>query len=522
MAKRSRLAGRRGTGASTARSAKGGGTTVVLPRSVLPTVKTNGRQRRDLVADAWRVLLLGNEPPRLFQRCGRLVQLAGEPGSREIEELTQAATYGLLIRAADWLIVTKSSTRASEPPAKVVRDLVTYPHKRVPELESVLTSPVLGPGPRLIDAAGYHEDARVVVDLTADATFPRVPDPPTSPEVRQALRLLTDDLLFDYPLVADSDRAHAVALLLGPFLTSFIDAPTPYHLVEAVEPGTGKGLLAECASLIATGHPAPMTVIPASETETEYKITALLRSGPRMVVLDNAGRKVDSPTLASVITSQTFQGRIVRTSDAPRLPNRATWVITGNNVELSLEMARRVVRVRLDPIEERPWHREGFRHPQLLEWVHNQRGALVRAALTLIQAWVSAGMPEGKRTLGSFERWSRVLGGVLDVAGLPGFLCDRASLYDDADAEARPWRAFVPAWWAKHQTTPVSADDLVTLAAKKNLLDDVFGEAPSRKAMQIRVGTALQAMRGRVLGGHRIRVVENKHRGSNDYALEPV
>jgi hypothetical protein len=94
---------------------------------------------------------------------------------------------------------------------------------------------------------------------------------------------------------------------------------------------------------------------------------------------------------------------------------------TGNNPEFSNEMARRLVRIRLDPHTDRPWQRSDFRHPDLMSWVRANRARLVAACLTLCQAWIAAGRPRGGRSIGSFENWAHVLGGVLEVAGIPGF-----------------------------------------------------------------------------------------------------
>ena len=37
--------------------------------------------------------------------------------------------------------------------------------------------------------------------------------------------------------------------------------------------------------------------------------------------------------------------------------------------------------------------------------------------------------PKGKGTLGRFERWVEVMGGILDVAGIKGFLGNREALH---------------------------------------------------------------------------------------------
>jgi hypothetical protein len=64
-------------------------------------------------------------------------------------------------------------------------------------------------------------------------------------------------------------------------------------------------------------------------------------------------------------------------------------------------LARRSVLIRLDANVERPAERKGFRHPNLLAYARGNRGQLVWACLTLIQAWVAAGRPSGSENLAS-------------------------------------------------------------------------------------------------------------------------
>jgi hypothetical protein len=47
-------------------------------------------------------------------------------------------------------------------------------------------------------------------------------------------------------------------LLLG-FMRSRIHGPTPFHLVDAPSPGTGKDLPAGCSAILTTGRPASCT-----------------------------------------------------------------------------------------------------------------------------------------------------------------------------------------------------------------------------------------------------------------------
>ena len=104
------------------------------------------------------------------------------------------------------------------------------------------------------------------------------------------------------------------------------------------------------------------------------------------MLIDNLRHKLDSSAVAGALTAPFWEDRILGVSEMVRLPIRCAWIATGNNSEFSNEMARRIVRIRLDAHVERPWQREGFRHPDLMIWVRANRGRLVAACLTLCQA----------------------------------------------------------------------------------------------------------------------------------------
>ena len=143
------------------------------------------------------------------------------------------------------------------------------------------------------------------------------------------------------------------------------------------------------------------------------------------------------------------------------MPIRCVWIATGNNPEFSNEMARRLVRIRLDAHLERPWQRAEFRHPDLNTWVRANRARLVAACLTLCQAWIAAGRPRGSKTIGSYENWAGVIGGILETAGIPGFLGNLEEMMAASDAEGGAWaRLRQPAGGPGYGTAEVKAADL--------------------------------------------------------------
>ena len=63
--------------------------------------------------------------------------------------------------------------------------------------------------------------------------------------------------------------------------------------------------------------------------------------------------------------------------------------------------------------------------------------------------------------MGSFERWRHVVGGVLGVAGVPGFLSNRAEVAERVEVEDDGWAEFAAAWYAQHGSTWVTVRELV-------------------------------------------------------------
>jgi hypothetical protein len=179
---------------------------------------------------------------------------------------------------------------------------------------------------------------------------------------------------------------------------------------------------------------------------------------------------------------------------------------------MSTEIARRCVRIRLDPRIDRPWLRDGFRHPDLLGWVKENRGELVWAVLTLIKAWIIAGRPRPRvKPLGSFEKWTEVIGGILEHAGIPGFLENTAEFYELADAEGATWRTFVTAWWDKYQDTEVGAAKLFPLTEEIECFDLGKGGERSQKTT---FGKMLGKQRDKVIGDYRIMAAGKSNRAN--------
>lgn len=225
-------------------------------------------------------------------------------------------------------------------------------------------------------------------------------------------------------------------------------------------------------------------------------MTAELSRGRSIILLDNVGRgdggrQLDSQVLACILTAPIWTDRILGVSKMVSIPNRALWLLTGNNLRFSMELVRRSVGIRIDPVMDRPWLRDEkcFRHPDLLKWVRESRVDLVKALLILTKAWLAADRPKGKTRIGSFESWSAVMGGILQVAGIPGLLSNLSTLYETADAEGQVWREFVEVWWEKFQDRPQRVSELHALCVELDLMAGARGDGTTQ-SQNTRLGLA--------------------------------
>jgi hypothetical protein len=230
------------------------------------------------------------------------------------------------------------------------------------------------------------------------------------------------------------------------------------------------------------------------EDEWRKRITATLRKSPGAILIDNLKRALISANLSSVLTLTRWEDRILGLTETCALPNRALWLATGNNPKIDLEMARRIVRIRLDAKVEQPWMRKGFRHADLRGWMRQNRGALAWAALVLIRHWLTIGRPATKTPkLGSFEDWSDVLGGILHAAGITGFLGNLQDFYSASDTETEQIKAFLAAWHAKYDGREVVTADLFDLAVAAGF--DLGGR--TEQSQRIRLGGRIKQWRDR-------------------------
>jgi hypothetical protein len=434
-----------------------------------PSIIVN-RQPDEVLAAAREALLSFNrwsEPlDRIYRReagpC--FLRRDAETGTLGAAELTEPLLLARLAAAAEWLRETRNAGHACEVPHSVVRVLRAQARDfaGLPYLAGVTPTPLVLADGALLTEPGYHEPSGYFYAPPADFELPSIPHSPTRADRERALDALTEPFA-EFPFANEASFAAALALLFTILARPAIGAdPTPMLLIEAPMPGTGKGKLVETVAAIALGHRPAAQGVPSTAEEWDKRILAELATLPRLVFFDNVRGAVKSTALESALTQPVYKGRTLGRSEMPGYPNRAAWVATGNNARVAGDLPRRLYLCTLDANCAEPEARRFAR--ELPAWALEHRGDLVAAALTLLRAWVSDGMPgPGSEVpvMGSYERWRHVVGGVLGVAGVPGFLSNRAEVAERVEVEDDGWAEFLVGWKTRHGTAWVSVRELI-------------------------------------------------------------
>ncbi len=494
--------------------------------SGFPEIDLTQRQFRDVMEDVVAAVVAGTTPRQACLRVGELARLRGTDGSVKIELLDVDMAYGLAIRSASYFGLTAEGHRVPRTPTKQIgADLRAYPPDSLPVIDGVASNPFFSAAGDLVATPGYHAESRTWLELSTP--LPPLLDSPTQADAVAAANLLLAEVLGDFPLVGDADRAHVLAMMLQAPARLLIDGPALAHFVSAPTAGTGKGLLVAAVHAIVAGGSAPTAVLPEKEDEVHKTLVAKTLEGSSWIVFDNIrdGRLVSSPSLASYLTSTVFGGRVLGVSKTVSLLVRSVLVLNGNNISVSTELARRVLSIRLDRSVERPAERGGFKHPDLLRWIRRHRAELQAAVLTMIKAWLAAGRPAPANPVhvGGYESFSAVINGILSFAGLEGFLSNRERFTESADEERQEMVEFVRTWWGKLGDRHVSVRELANLAGTGRLTSQLLPShldwSQGLHSVEIKLGKVLKRNRDRVFERRKIGRGHDKRTNRTAYWL---
>ncbi|MDZ4344592.1 MAG: bifunctional DNA primase/polymerase [Candidatus Binatia bacterium] len=315
------------------------------------------------------------------------------------------------------------------------------------------------------------------------------------------------DLLVDFPFRTTCDRDNFIGLMLLPMVRYAIDGNCPMHMIKSTLPRTGKTKLAEAVLGLTYGRPTPAMQLGGSDEESDKRVVASLMRGHNIMHLDNTSGYIDSPVLASLLTCRTYMGRTLGRSEMVEIPNNCTLVATGNNPKMSREIARRTCPIELSPTTSQPEFRTGFVHANIEDYALERRGHVIGALATMVHTWVLAGKPRCGVTLGGFERWTEVIGGIMHNSGLTDWMGNINEWVGAVDPETDDMAAFLALWSGLAAIdvglgkTGQTASELLQVALDNGLFLQAIRGSSQRAMVQSFARRILDRYEGAPLGG---------------------
>lgn len=490
-------------------------------RNGIATIKTADRYLHEITEDCLDALKKENKKwgnPKFFLRGNdalSIVRVKNQNDKLFIEPLGRDSLKGELDRCARFVKLKREVLLPARVPDDVVADILCQSSIDLPQLSGVSGVPMFVRGGKLLLRDGYDPESGLFLSLNGGCFRDDMP-------VKEALALLQEELFGDFPFADAASKAHAIAITLQPFVRRMIEGPVPLYLTDAPGPATGKGMFLEAASIPFLGYPVEADTLPKSEEEMDKRLTAFLLQGVPYLRFDNV-LKIKSAKLSAALTARNYRGRILGVSKTPSLKNDVfVWAATGNNPELSREITRRIVPIRLDAECERPENRTGFKHDPLITWALENRIILANACLSLINSWVVAGMPIDTKPFGSFESWVKIIGGILNHIGVDGFLENRDTL-QSRDVESSEWASLFQLWGREMGIgVPVRAKAVLEIAKGNNLLVGTWTSKTEAGEIQ-RMAHALIAHDGRVFGDLKLKqATKDSATGNFTYLLVEI
>jgi len=437
----------------------------------LPTITLTGRHMHEVTDLAIRALTEANNPPIMFRRASAPVRVCrDEQGRPLIQMLTEHALRGVMDRVAIWLSVKVAKDGTIRdipeyPPISIVRDILGRPTDewRLPPLAGIATSPILHLDGTIHGVEGYDPVTLMYFMPEPGFVLATVPADPTAADIAAAKEMILE-MFLDFPFIDEASRWNAVGAFLTGVFRPVISGPCPCWLLTKPQAGSGASLMQNAVYLAITGVTPSASVTPKTKEEWGKRIMSILRGGAPIHIWDNLEGQFKSDILASLLTAQEWSDRILGVTEDAVLPARTIWFGNGNNVMIGGDLARRVLMSRIDAETAMPWLREDFRHPDLLQWIRENRGRLIAAALTLGVAWVRAGRPAPERVppLGGYEGWRHVVGGILEYAGVTEFMGNAMDVFLEGDTDLRQWEGFLSAVFDEFGSNPWTVSDLKT------------------------------------------------------------
>ena len=473
----------------------------------------------------------------VYQRGGELVHTPSDVtvdaagvcstgGALRIRKLPKQLLTNELNDCARWFTrIEKGDRTGEEQSCDVPSAVVTTIHdagewNHVRPLRGIASWPVMRSNCSIASREGYESDTHYILRNLPPVSLPMNP---TQRDAQSAARELIR-LVEEFPFQSDAARGAWLAGLMTLIARPAIKGPVPGLVIDAAAAGSGKTLLAQLIAWIVFGCKVDVSAVPrANDEEWNRRMHGIARKGAAYVVFDNAKGKIESSALEAALTGSGISDRTTGGGDEVSAPVVALFVFTLNQAQLSEDIVRRCLHIRLVSESERPATLGGFAISDLEGYAQKHRARLLRLVLTIFEAYRCAGKPHvNMRAMGSFETWRKVVCAPLMWAGCADPVDTQDGAYEAAADALSDIREFADAWTERFGTKALpikqaraQLTDPPSIASAR--LDEVMHrlcDVPSDKPFTDKqLGQILKGFKDKALGGGRV-ITTDGHSGN--------
>ena len=426
------------------------------------------------------------------------------PGTLSLRAVDKAYLVEAMTRASAWerWDARSEDWRAANCPDQVAATYLSRDGRwRLPRLLGAISAPTLRPDGSVLQVPGYDVDTAMIYD-PCGVEYPQIPEYPTRDDGERALQVLRAAFK-SFPFEEPVDESVVLAMVLTALVRRSLPS-APLGAITAPVMASGKSLIADLISILATGVVAPAMKYPDTDEEAQKTALAVLAAGEPVVLIDNIERPLQGDWLCSMVTNEEYTGRMLGQTQMLKVPTSTLWLATGNQLVVAGDLRTRSLLCRLNPRMERPETRE-FK-TDIRQWMTTHRPRIVAAGLTVMRAFLARGAGFETPVWGRFERWSEMVRAPLVWLGCADPVASLQSLEQD-DPQRMELLQVITAWKKCMRDREATVTDAISEAGYPG--NEAFREALLTVA-QDRGGSISSRRLGHWLRRYADRIVDAK------------
>lgn len=300
-----------------------------------------------------------------------------------------------------WSSAKKPTLESIRVHSHVLNKLLSYPDTKAPMIKGFAKHPVVLSSGDVIGLRDGFQNGIMFKDCEGfqidKRSFKECYD--------RIVEIFCGDILFKNDALG---QALFISMMMTGLTRLGIEGGCPGYFITANEPGTGKSTMFEFVSRIVYGTMVESVDWGSDAVERRKEIIAYLREGIECFVFDNIqqGEEVKSPILAQALTAGEFKARIMGKGEMTYVPAQSMFVFIGNNLNMSSELARRLMTVELLAKRQNPAQRE-VAVTNIPQWCEDHREEVIGCLLKMIQEGTQMS-DEIKRSSG-FTYWDKMV-----------------------------------------------------------------------------------------------------------------